>query len=122
LIAQSSSFTEEQLELGALQITTSLKHKYAEDVPVKIKVELGGAPASPKCSMVDRLFHQCHGDLLVAVSGGCLVPYALPVAPYMLERSDPNYPLVSAYHFAVCLLAQGMHHREVDINLLDACV
>jgi hypothetical protein len=42
LIAQSSSYTEEQLEAGVLQISTSIKHKYAGEVPVRIKVTMGG--------------------------------------------------------------------------------
>jgi hypothetical protein len=42
MIAQSSTFSEDQLAAGALQLTTRLKHKYAEDVPVSIRVEMAG--------------------------------------------------------------------------------
>lgn len=42
MIAQCATYHEDELKAGAVQITTSIKHKYADSVPVHIKFELGG--------------------------------------------------------------------------------
>jgi hypothetical protein len=42
LIAQAGSYTEEQLEDGVLTITTNIKHKHGQPVPVHMKVTMGG--------------------------------------------------------------------------------
>lgn len=45
LVASCANCTEQELKAGAVQIKTTIRHKYAQDVPVSIKFEMGGEPA-----------------------------------------------------------------------------
>lgn len=63
LIAQSSSYSEEQLEAGALQISTSIKHKYAGEVPVRIQVTMGGECRTLSPSLALQVQADCHQNL-----------------------------------------------------------
>jgi hypothetical protein len=42
LVANCANYTEQELREGAVQIKTTIRHKYAQDVPVSIKFEMGG--------------------------------------------------------------------------------
>ncbi|WIA28374.1 hypothetical protein OEZ86_010920 [Tetradesmus obliquus] len=42
LVASCANCTEQELKAGAVQIKTTIRHKYAQDVPVSIKFEMGG--------------------------------------------------------------------------------
>lgn len=42
LIASTANFTAAELARGAAQLTTTLKHKYGEEVGVHVKIQLGG--------------------------------------------------------------------------------
>jgi hypothetical protein len=42
LVANCANYTEQELRDGAVQINTTIRHKYAQDVPVSIKFEMGG--------------------------------------------------------------------------------
>jgi hypothetical protein len=44
LVASCANYTEQELKAGAVQIRTAIRHKYAQDVPVSIKFEMGGEP------------------------------------------------------------------------------
>lgn len=43
LVDESGSYSEAQLAAGAVQLQTTIKHKYGDDLSVLIKVEMGGA-------------------------------------------------------------------------------
>jgi hypothetical protein len=45
LVASCANYTEQELKDGAVQIKTTIRHKYAQDVLVSIKFEMGGEPA-----------------------------------------------------------------------------
>jgi hypothetical protein len=45
LVANCANYTEQELRAGAVQIKTTIRHKYAQDVPVSIRFEMGGKSA-----------------------------------------------------------------------------
>eukprot|EP00882_Tetradesmus_deserticola_P006573 GHRQ01006917.1.p1 GENE.GHRQ01006917.1~~GHRQ01006917.1.p1 ORF type:complete len:1485 (+),score=562.58 GHRQ01006917.1:723-5177(+) len=42
LVASCANYTGQELEAGAVQLETTIRHKYAQGVPVRIKFEMGG--------------------------------------------------------------------------------
>lgn len=59
LIAQTNTYDIEQLDAGALQITTRLKHKYGDSVPVHIKVTTGGAHPQTRALALTKCSSRC---------------------------------------------------------------
>ena len=48
LVDDAGQYNEAQLAGGAVQLQTTIKHKYGDDLTVHIKVEMGGEPAPPR--------------------------------------------------------------------------
>lgn len=44
LLLHAGTLTEAQLAAGGASMPITLRHKYAEDVPVELRIEMGGEP------------------------------------------------------------------------------
>lgn len=111
LIASCSRFSEAELMAGAVQADTLIRHKYAESVPVRIKIEMGGALAW------GRVLCLCCGCLHRAAGSSAASSAASSGAAWAVCCAvlDPPAKKIScskqaaACSFAPVLPADGLH-------------